>query len=102
MHAQQARARDYEQRHAQTARHYDYTWRKLRHAYLSQHPLCECDRCKSEGLVTPAEVVDHIVPINDDPSLRLEWSNLRSMSKRCHDAHTARTVGYGRRRAVKS
>jgi 5-methylcytosine-specific restriction enzyme A len=65
--------------------------------YLSEHPLCECDECKAKGLLTPANVVDHIQTVRDRPDLRLEWSNLRAMAKRCHDRHTARGQGFGRK-----
>jgi 5-methylcytosine-specific restriction protein A len=83
-------------RRARDNEHYDYTWRRLRDAYLRQHPLCECDDCKRDGRITPAQVVDHIVPVNAAPERRLDWSNLRAMSKRCHDRHTAREQGFGR------
>ena len=82
---------------AKTAdRGYDATWRKLRAVYLRQHPLCMCDECKASGAVVAAEVVDHIIPIAERPELRLEWSNLRAMSKQHHDRHTALTQGWGR------
>lgn len=80
-------------------RGYDAAWRRLRHAFLMAHPLCECEDCNPPfGLKTirAAEVVDHIQPIAYAPHLRLVWSNLRAMTKRCHDRHTARTQGYGR------
>jgi 5-methylcytosine-specific restriction endonuclease McrA len=69
--------------------HYDADWKRLRLSYLMEHPLCQCDDCKEGKLrLTRAEVVDHRIPITTRPELRLEWSNLRSMSKRCHDKHT--------------
>ena len=37
-------------------------WRKLRDSYLMYHPLCE--RCESEGKVTAAVEVHHIIPIS--------------------------------------
>lgn len=45
-----------------------------------------------------ATVVDHIMSISERPDLRLEWSNLRAMSKRCHDRRTAREQGFARGR----
>lgn len=81
-------------------RGYDGTWRKLRDAYLAQHPLCECDQCIEWKQITAAEVVDHRIPIAERPELRLEWSNLRAMSKQHHDMHTARTRGFGRSRKL--
>jgi 5-methylcytosine-specific restriction enzyme A len=57
----------------------------------------ECEDCDAGRIrVTPATVVDHIVPIADAPDRRLDWTNLRSMAKPCHDAYTARTPGWGR------
>lgn len=95
---QKAEARAYDERRGSAAsRGYDATWRRLRVQFLRQNPLCECDDCGAGAIrMTLAEVVDHIIPIEERPDLRLDWSNLRSMSKRCHDAHTARTRGYGR------
>jgi 5-methylcytosine-specific restriction enzyme A len=69
---------------------YDAAWRKLRNAFLSFHPMCECPDCKRNGDIVEATVVDHIVPISQRPELRLVWSNLRAMSKQHHDRHTAR------------
>lgn len=77
-----------------TQRGYDAEWRKIRAQKLAVNPLCECDACKSSHRTTAAEVVDHIRSIAARPDLRLVWSNLRSMSKRCHDQHTARTQGF--------
>ncbi len=37
-------------------------WRKLRQAYLMQHPLCEL--CEKEGKVKEATEVHHITPIS--------------------------------------
>jgi len=95
---QKAEARAYDERRGSAAsRGYDALWRRLRVQFLRQNPLCQCDDC-AEGAIrmTLAEVVDHIIPIEERPDLRLDWSNLRAMSKRCHDRHTGRTRGYGR------
>lgn len=79
------------------ARGYDTTWRRVRAAFLAQHPLCQCEDCDDgRKRITPAEVVDHIVPIRERPDLRLDWSNLRSMAKSCHDRRTAREQAFGR------
>lgn len=79
-----------------SARGYDAAWRKLRAVKLAANPLCECDDCKATGATVAAQVVDHIIPIRQRPDLRLTWSNLRSMSKAHHDAHTAREQGFAR------
>jgi 5-methylcytosine-specific restriction protein A len=95
---QQAATRAHDERRGSAAsRGYDAVWRRLREHFLRRHPLCECEDCAGGDLrVTLAEVVDHVIPVAERPDLRLDPSNLRAMSKRCHDAHTARTRGYGR------
>lgn len=92
------RKADVDKRRGSSAqRGYDAKWQRLRRRYLMQHPLCECDDCKASGAFTPAEVVDHIKSIKERPDLRLEWSNLRSMSKAHHDRRTAKEQGFAKR-----
>lgn len=74
-------------RGSSTARGYDARWRRLRKAKLAADPLCEI--CLKEGRTEAAEVVDHIVPHRGHDALRLDWKNLQSLSKRCHDRKTA-------------
>ena len=61
-------------------------WRKLRAKVLMERPLCE--ECLKKGLVVPAQVVDHIVPIvkGGEP---LNESNLQPLCHRCHNAKSA-------------
>jgi 5-methylcytosine-specific restriction endonuclease McrA len=77
------------------SRGYDAAWKALRKAKLIADPLCWW--CQCEGILTPANTVDHIVPIAQRPELRLVWGNLRSGCKSCHDAHTARQTAAGHR-----
>ena len=63
-------------------------WKVLRHLKLIDNPFCECKEC--EGLDTPADMVDHIIPINmgGDP---FDKRNIQSMpSHPCHDAKSGR------------
>ena len=76
---------------------YDHDWRKLRAAFLMQHPLCVF--CQDAGLVTTATQVDHIKTIRDCPELRLDWDNLRGL---CDSHHAARTWADQRGRAPAS
>lgn len=92
--AKRRRAHD-EWRGSAASRGYDAAWRALRKAKLAADPLCWW--CLREGILTPANTVDHIIPIADRPELRLVWSNLRSGCKPCHDAHTARQTAAGHR-----
>ena len=66
------------------ARGYDAVWRRLRNAKLDADPLCELCRPK----IVRATVLDHIVSFREKLELRLEWSNLRSLCKPCHDSRT--------------
>ena len=99
-HQKAFRRKQDESRGNAAERGYDATWRRLRLAFLAQHPICECDDCQAGKLrLTAATVVDHIVSIEERPDLRLDWSNLRAMAKRCHDRRTAKDQAFGRARA---
>jgi 5-methylcytosine-specific restriction protein A len=64
-------------------RGYGADWKDLSERYRAQYPLCE--DCLKEGKVTPSSEVHHIVPISDDPSLRLTWTNLVALCNNCHN-----------------
>jgi 5-methylcytosine-specific restriction endonuclease McrA len=71
-----------------SARGYDRDWAALRASWLTEHPTCHnCGRL--------AVIVDHRVPIQVDPSRRLDRTNLRSCCVDCHNKITAnfRTTG---------
>jgi hypothetical protein len=57
-------------------------WRKLRAWQLAHYPLCAL--CHRSGRITPATVVDHIVPHNGDPALMWDVENLQSLCASCH------------------
>ena len=62
-------------------------WRKTRVAYLkSVGGLCE--RCFSIGIVTPAEIIHHKIPLDEnnihDPKMTLGWDNLQALCRECH------------------
>ena len=62
-------------------------WKHTRKAYRqSVGGLCE--RCLAKGIVTPAEIVHHIVPLTDDNisnlDLALGWGNLQALCRKCH------------------
>jgi len=61
-------------------RGYDAEWRKIRAAYLSQHPFCVVGGER-------ATEVDHIVSLKDGGSN--DWDNLRSYCKHHHSRRTA-------------
>ena len=67
-------------------RGYDAKWRAARKRYLKRHPLCEL--CKARGELSPATVVDHIVPHRGDMQLFWDQSNWQPLCKHCHDRKT--------------
>lgn len=67
-------------------RGYDARWRKARALYLRQHPLCE--ECRRSGEMTPATVVDHIIPHRGDMALFWNQQNWQPLCKNCHDKKT--------------
>lgn len=67
-----------------SARGYDAAWRRVRKRHLMANPLCVY--CLRQGIVTAANVVDHIERIALAPHRRLDPANLQSLCKRHHDA----------------
>lgn len=51
-----------------------------------------CERCLARGIVTPADIVHHIVPLTpeniQDLNVSLSWRNLQALCRQCHaDVH---------------
>lgn len=61
-------------------------WRKLRDAYIREHPLCEA--CARDGHTAAARDVDHIVPLSIAPERAFDESNLQALCRSCHNAKT--------------
>lgn len=86
--------RDERPRGNASARGYDWYWSKVSERFRRKHPFCRF--CEQKGFeVTPAEVVDHIIPLVDRPDLKLTTSNLQSLCGRCH-AYKGRLEIYAR------
>lgn len=69
-----------------TKRGYDSRWRTARNKFLKANPLCV--KCKEEGKLTKATVVDHIKPHRGDKNLFWDESNWQPLCKSCHDTKT--------------
>ena len=73
-------------------------WKDCRAAYRkSKRGLCE--RCLSEGRLTPGEIVHHKVHLSpeniNDPTVSLSWDNLELVCRDCHaQLHDARKRRY--------
>nr|DAH08110.1 MAG TPA: HNH endonuclease [Caudoviricetes sp.] len=68
--------------HANTEFYQSTAWRKVRAVKLSQDPLCE--ECARQGMAVPAQMVDHIRPINEGGAA-LDMKNLQSLCHTCHN-----------------
>ena len=62
-------------------------WRTLRALKFQKDPLCE--ECMRKGMLVPAQMVDHIIPINKGGA-PLDLNNLQSLCNHCHAVKTAR------------
>lgn len=59
-------------------------WRRIRLLALQRdHYLCQ--KCLARKKITQATEVHHIIPLEEDPSLGLELSNLQSLCWNCHE-----------------
>ena len=65
---------------------YGHAWRKIRAAYVAEHPLCE--DCEADGRLTPVQEVHHIRPLSHGGTH--DASNLRSLCKPCHSRQSAK------------
>ena len=73
---------------------YGRRWRKLRHLFLSQHPLCKM--CTEDGRVGPATEVDHIQKHDGDYTLFYAWDNLQGLCADHHRGSKARAERSGK------
>ena len=74
-------------RHHNTEFYQSTPWRKLRALKLEQEPMCE--ECLKAGRLNPAQMVDHIVPINKGGA-SLDIENLQSLCNACHARKSAK------------
>ena len=63
---------------------YNYQWQKASRQYLVESPLCVY--CLRMGGITPATVVDHIIPHKGDDELFWDTANWQALCKSCHDS----------------
>lgn len=77
-------------------------WAAVRKAKLALNPYCECPHHMGKDMSAIATVVDHDVPHKGNPRLFWSRTNLRSMTKACHDSmkQSAERGGAGFRRGV--
>lgn len=61
-----------------TILHSEYQWRKVRNAFVKEHPKCAC--CNIERELE----AHHVKPWHLFPDLRYEFSNLITLCRDCH------------------
>ena len=94
-HAKQYRQQQDRERGTAHERGYTARWRRAREWFLKQNPLCV--ECQKRGKLTPATVVDHIIPHKGDMESFWNVNNWQALCKPCHDRKTAREDGgFGR------
>ncbi len=67
-------------------RGYNRKWQKASKVFLNTYPLCV--KCKAEGRLVKATVVDHIKPHKGNQELFWDKSNWQPLCKHCHDVKT--------------
>ena len=75
-----------------SGRGYDSRWRKARYRFLKNNPFCV--RCKAEGKIVKATVVDHIIPHRGDEHIFWNHDNWQPLCKKCHDRKTMTEDGF--------
>lgn len=63
-------------------------WKALRLFHLGTEPICR--KCKEVERITPAAIVDHIIPHKGSIDLFFDDTNLQSLCKPCHDTTKSR------------
>ena len=85
------RQREDKDRGTAASRGYDHRWQRLRKSKIHANPLCE--HCEARGITKPADEVHHIKTVRERPDLRLDWDNLVSLCRDCHDLeHSSKPV----------
>ena len=73
--------------HTNTKFYQSPPWRKLRALKMAQQPMCQ--ECELKGIIKPARVADHIIPINQGGE-PLNIENLQSLCNTCHNRKSGR------------
>lgn len=67
--------------------YYSAAWKNTRRNY-KQSVGGLCERCLAKGMIVPADIVHHKIPLTDenvkDLSISLSWDNLQALCRQCH------------------
>lgn len=76
-------------------RGYDRKWSRFALAFLNHAENRLCRRCLEKGLVVPAVLLHHRLPLAERPDLKYEPSNLEPLCNACHEAVERRAAREG-------
>lgn len=79
------RSEEPEGRKTSAQRGYGYKWQQARKHFLDQPGNQLCVMCSKQGYVTPASVVDHIIPHKGDLKLFWDRKNWQPLCAPCHN-----------------
>ena len=83
--SQSDRQRDQQRwRGTSASRGYDSRWRRARERHFAAYPLCVC--CEAQGRVSPARILDHVIPHKGDSRLFWDPHNWQGLCDWC-DRH---------------
>lgn len=76
----------------------DRKWRKARLVFLNHNPVCVF--CARDGIVSGANVVDHIVPHKGDVKLFWDVDNWQALCEHCHNSTKQRIENGNERKTI--
>ena len=83
------------ERNPRAKRRYGPEWKRIRRAFLDEHPFCEM--CRRNGRYVEADTVHHIRPLSEGGTN--DEANLMALCHSCHSSiHSKRDDGWGRKR----
>lgn len=59
-------------------------WKHLRRQVLEEQHH-ECQLCRAEGKMVPADTVHHVKEVKEHPELALDKNNLMCLCRECHE-----------------
>ena len=77
-------------------RGYDREWEVLAAEY-KRSVKGQCEECRRRGYLEHCDVIDHMVPVADDPERRLDRSNLDALCHSHHNGLKRRIEDYARK-----
>ena len=67
--------------------YHSQAWKNIRRNY-KQSVGGLCERCLAKGMIVPAEIVHHKIPLTadnmNDLNISLSWKNLQALCRQCH------------------